>query len=132
MTSICISTGQRCCRDLRYLQKDTSDLVQCPIITQTIFISISFSFSTSAVCLLGRSPQKQHQQNSYIKNTVIIANQLLDSIEKDVKISKGAVESKERYIELMEKENSTLRAQLIEAKVTKLIKKSSHHFIVSN
>jgi hypothetical protein len=57
------------------------------------------------------------KQKSYIQNTVLIANQLLDSIEKDVKVSRSAVESKDRYIDMIEKENSSLRAQLIESKV---------------
>lgn len=77
----------------------------------------TFHFSSLFLSLGKSSPASSSKGSSYIRNTVLIANQLLDSIEKDVKLSKNAVESKDRYISQLENENATLCAQLIESKV---------------
>lgn len=64
---------------------------------------------------LSKSPQRQ---KSFVKNTVLVANQLLNSIEKDIKESKDAVLTKDNYIEILEQENSQLKVQILEYKVS--------------
>ena len=79
--------------------------------------SISHLLTPEEYYSLGKSPIRH---KSYIKNTVLVANQLLDSIERDVKESKEAVLSKEQYIDRIEQENGQLKAQIIQYKVRNL------------
>lgn len=84
--------------------------------------NINSNYSTSIPQLtpeeyysLSKSPQRH---KSYLKNTVIVANKLLNSIEKDIKESKDAVLSKDNYIDLLEKENSNLKVYILQYKVS--------------
>ena len=57
----------------------------------------------------------------FVRNTVDVANQLLDSIEKDISDSKEAIALRDSYKNGIEKENSLLQQQLLEAQVIMLI-----------
>lgn len=54
----------------------------------------------------------------FVRNTVDVANQLLDAIEKDITDTKDAISARDSYKNGVERENSILQQQLIEAKVS--------------
>lgn len=54
----------------------------------------------------------------FVRNTVDVANQLLDAIEKDISDSKEAISARDSYKNSIERENSLLQQQLMEARVS--------------
>jgi hypothetical protein len=54
----------------------------------------------------------------FVRNTVDVANQLLDAIEKDISDSKDAISARDSYKNNMERENSRLQQQLMAARVS--------------
>jgi hypothetical protein len=53
----------------------------------------------------------------FVRNTVDVANQLLDAIEQDITDSKAAINARDSYKNSVERENSILQQQLLDARV---------------
>ena len=54
----------------------------------------------------------------FVRNTVDVANQLLDAIEQDITDSKEAISARDSYKNSIERENNHLQQQLLEARVS--------------
>ena len=53
----------------------------------------------------------------FVRNTVDMANQLLDAIEEDISSSREAIFARDHQRKSLEQENSDLQQRLLEAKV---------------
>lgn len=66
----------------------------------------------------------------FVRNTVDVANQLLDAIEQDITDSKAAIFARDAHKHNVERENSILQQQLIEARVRRFSAGGDIHFLI--